>query len=303
MTTSIVLSESAKVPYRKVGTKWRVTVATPGQGSSGKYSEDMLRERGPAAFPAGTRAFFNHDAKRDLRDLVGTYPEGAFWNEEEGLLQADLVALPRWSELLDDLESLAATSIHAQGDRDAQGNITLNYDRGNTIDLVGLPGLEGSGVKYRIESLFNEGINDPDAETSAQNERKARMEKEIADLTAQVAELRTTLTAFVSESKAAVQGKADEDAVNTAVSEKLAERHEAFLVVKEQIAEAKLLPSQVKALEAKALTGADIAEDLKNAKALVEEAHGIVAEGGSVIVGEALKTDNSKFTVTGWGNN
>src|SRR6478736_4403430 len=99
MNDIITLWESAPAPT-KVGSRWLVTVARPGQGSTGLYPESVLKETGPQAFPPGTKAFFNHDPKRDVRDMVGTYPDGAFWNDEAGELQAYLVPFPRYQDVL-----------------------------------------------------------------------------------------------------------------------------------------------------------------------------------------------------------
>lgn len=306
--TFTTLTETAGAP-RLTGKRWRVTVARPGTGSSGKYSADTLREYGPLAFPAGTKAYFNHDPKRDIRDMVGVYPDGAFWNEEDNELQADLEPFPRYQPVLAEVGPHAGASIRSRGRKDGDGNVVeLIFDRGNSIDLVGEPGLEGSGLKYQIESLFEQARTSveedikPDAEASAQNERKTRMEKMLEELMTAVTKLSKDFEAFVSESRSEVQGKADEDAVDAAVNAKLAERHESFLAVKEQIAEAKLTPTLTKNLETRALKGEDIAEALTEAKALVEEVRGTVTEGGEyVVVGEDRKPDNDKFTVTGWG--
>lgn len=307
--TFTTLTETAGAPRQK-GKRWLVTIARPGKGTSGDYSANTFREFGHVAFPPNTKAYFNHDPKRDIRDMVGVYPDGAFWNEEEQELQAELEPFPRYEKVLAEVGPHAGASIRSRGRKDTNGNVVeLIYDRGNSIDLVGEPGLEGSGLKYQIESLFEQArlpVEDAEkaaTEASVENERKTRMEKMLEDLAAKVAKIDKDFEAFVSESRSEVQGKADEAAVEAAVSAKLAERHESFLAVKEQIAEAKLTPTQTKNLEARALAGEDIAEALSEAKALVEEVRGSVAEGGEyVVVGEDRKPDNDKFTVSGWGN-
>jgi hypothetical protein len=44
-----LLSESGSAPV-KSGNNWRAVLITPGKGSSGIYTEEMLKEYGPQAF-------------------------------------------------------------------------------------------------------------------------------------------------------------------------------------------------------------------------------------------------------------
>lgn len=131
------------------------------------------------------------------------------------------------------------------------------------------------------------------------------MEKMLEELSAAVDKLNKDFEAFVTESRQETQGKADDEAVEARASEKLAEYTEKFLTVKEEIANAGLLPSQVKNLEARALKGEDITEALAEAKTLVEEAKGIAQSDGTVVIlGEQLGSTpaNNTFTISAWGN-
>src|SRR5690625_7822676 len=96
MDKTIVLTEAVKAPVKKKGNRWLVTVATPGQGSSGFYSEELLREQGPRALHAGAQSFVTHDPSRNPKDMIGVFPEGGFWNEEKGGLQAEVEVHPQW---------------------------------------------------------------------------------------------------------------------------------------------------------------------------------------------------------------
>lgn len=280
MTAKSTLQESFDAPV-KIGKRWRVTVARPGQGSSGFYSEQVLKETGPAAFPPGTKSFFNHDPKRDVRDMVGIFPEGAFWNEEEGELQADLEPFERFRPVLNEAGSAIEASIRTVAEKDRGGNVrALLPNRSNSIDLVAYAGLEGSGLKFQVESLFAAAASaveeeDSDADASAQNIKegiKMEIEKEVAAIRSDLTAFVTRFDAFVAESRQELQGKADQDAVAAAAQELVAEALSVYEEKVSAIEAANLLPVQAEALKARALKGEDIEEALAEAKALVEEA-------------------------------
>ena len=299
----------------KTGRRWRVTIARPGQGSSGFYPEEVLREFGPAAFPAGTKSFFTHDAKRDPRDMVGTFPDGAFWNEDEGELQADLEPFPRYRDVLDQAGSAIEASIHARANKTPDGKVReLLFDRANSVDLVAYAGLEGSGLKFQIESLFV-AARDVDessgADPSAQTEKEGKNmdEKQAQALVAEIAALKAAFDAFVAEHKAEAQGVADEKAVETAASAKVSEALEAYIEKETAINGANLLPKQAAALKARALAGEDIAEALVEAKELAEEARNefsgdaIGSNRGIVVTeGSAPRNPSDNFLIGRWSN-
>lgn len=303
------LTESAAAPI-KVGKRWRVTIARPGQGSSGYYPESVLRETGPAAFPPGTKSFFNHDPKRDVRDMVGTFPDGAFWNEEEGELQADLEPFPRFRDVLNEAGQAVEVSIHAHGDKDDADVVrSLLFNRANTVDLVGFGGLEGSGLKFQLESLFSAAAEKTksDADASAQKETEGmHMDKEQFEaLQKQLTETRALLDTFIAESRTELQGKADEQAVAVAVEAKVSEALAAYREKEAVIDAAGLLPKQAEALKERALKGEDIEESLTEAKALVEEFKATIVanpdnRGNVVIVDESLGGSADNFLIGRW---
>lgn len=307
---STLLIESITAAPVKRGSKWRVVVATPGKGSSGNYSEAVLKEFGPKAIPAGTKSWWSHEKRSDGRDMVGIFEDGAFWDDENGNLAADLTVFPHWADVVDAIGPHAESSIRVKGRKDASGNVVELYaDRANSVDLVGYAGLEGSGLKFQLEELEqmieSARANDPAPGASGQfTEGDTRMEKMLEELAAAVEKLNKDFEAFVTESRQDAQGQADAEAVEAAASAKLAEYTEKFLAVKEEIATAGLLPSQVKNLEARALKGEDITEALTEAKTLVEEAKGIAqGDGTFVVLGEQLAgAANDKFTINAWGN-
>lgn len=305
--TKTTLFEHTKPPVKR-GSKWLVTVAVPGKGASGTYSAEVLENDGPAALPPGTKSWFSHDnqARNDPRNQVGTYEKGAFWNADEQELQAELTVKPHWNDVVDALGAEAEVSIRVAGDTDASGNVTRLYPaRTNSVDLVGYAGLEGSTLKYQIESLVEAARNatidkDTLAEQAEEMERNKAM-AELEEVAKDVKSLSESFAAFVSEYNKEKQGIADAAAVDVAAKAMLAESVEKFQSAKTEIAEANLPKSQTEKLEALALSGEDISSALVEAKAIVEEVTKTLTESiGDVVVvgGEGKITQN--FGVSGW---
>lgn len=297
MTT--ILNEVATAPVKK-GKRWRVRVAVPGQGSSGYYTPEVLREYGPVAIPAGTKSFLGHAKPEDrsLRDLVGSYPEGAYWVEEENALYADLEpATSKWAEVLDELGPLAEASISVAGTKDAQGNVlTLAYSRSNSVDLVAHAGLEGSGLTEQIESLIESARFDAKPSvTPGAGDRKHNMEKIEEQLTALTSAVESLVAEKSAKAEADAQAAVDAAAIQTAVSEALA-TYDAKIALIE--AETELLPSQRAYLREQAKAGADVAPLIESAKKVVAEAKNELLNESAV--GRGFATDNTDFRVGAW---
>lgn len=302
------LIESAKAPVKK-GKRWLVTIAKPGQGSMGYYPEEVLKETGPVAFPSGTKAFFNHDAKRDVRDMVGTYDQ-AFWNEEEGELQAYLTPFPRYAPVLEEAGTNIEASVHVASRKDARTGYVkeLVFDRANTVDLVSFAGLEGSGLKYQVESLFAAAAADGEQEKKKEN--NVEITKEMWDAhTAALATVSAKFDTFVAESKTELQGKADADAVEQAVATRLEEALAAYAEVEKSINDADILDTQKESLKAKAIKGEDITTELATAVSFVAEARAAFTpnpksapRGTVVVVDESLDSAPKTFTPGRWSN-
>jgi hypothetical protein len=295
-----LLQESSSTPLVKAGKRWKVVVATPGQGSSGKYSADMLAEYGPAAIPAGSKAFFDHDPKRSVKDMVGTYPEGAYWNAEENRLEADLQPFKHWQEIVDEIGPYAEASIYVMGEADEEGNVTrLIPHRSNGVDLVGYGGLEGSGLLERIETLAESAraLDEPEASVTSADalKKKETLTMEIEELAAKVDSLATLVESFITESKdAAVADQAQKVTVEEALT--------AYRTVAKSIEDADLFPSQRDALLAEAAKGVDVTERIAEAAKIKEEAVTVLTESaptGRVLTGSTVAPASSVIP-KGW---
>lgn len=151
MSARRLLTESTPATLEKQGKRWKGVLARPGQGSSGFYSEDVLREYGPKALAPGAKAFIDHNPERSVRDMVGVYPDGALYEDGVGLV-GELEVFPHWADFVEAVAPHAGLSIYMLGESDSDGNITeLIPDRQNGVDLVSYPGLEGSEL---IEKLY-----------------------------------------------------------------------------------------------------------------------------------------------------
>jgi hypothetical protein len=147
------LRESSASTLERVGKRWRAILAVPGEGSSGIYSEEVLREYGPKALAPGAKAFIGHDDLRSPKDMIGVYPDGAEYVDGVGLV-GELDVFPHWAEFVEHVGPHAGLSIYMMGEVDAEGRVTeLFPDKMNGVDLVSYPGLEGSGL---VEKLYEE---------------------------------------------------------------------------------------------------------------------------------------------------
>src|SRR5690625_2780631 len=255
MDKTIVLTEAVKAPVKKKGNRWLVTVATPGQGSSGFYSEELLREQGPRALHAGAQSFVTHDPSRNPKDMIGVFPEGGFWNEEKGVLQAELEVHPHWVDFVEAVGPHCGMSLYMHGKTDEDGNvIELTPNQYNGCDLVSRPGLSGSGLDGKLyEALRAEAHAEAD-----EDGHKEEIEKKVEALSDMLAQ-------FVASQEKVKEE--DEVTPEQLVAEALNAYHEAIA----EIDKAELLPSQVEDLRERAKKGEEVTPLIESAKKINAE--------------------------------
>lgn len=144
-------------------------VIQPGWGSSGYYSEEVLRRDGPAAWPAGTHMYLDHPTakeaaerpERSIKDLAAvliTTPEYRESGKAGPGLYAKATVLPQFRETLDALAphigvSIRATGTFSPGEASGRkGRIVERIAKGLSIDFVTKPGA-GGRVMQILESL------------------------------------------------------------------------------------------------------------------------------------------------------
>lgn len=262
--TEKILRESVTEPPVKTGKRWRVIVARPGRGSSGNYSEELFRRDAHKIIAPGGQAFINHDDSRNPKDMLGVYPEGSFWSEEDKAVVSELSVFSHWEAFVDEVGPHCGISLYALGEQDDQGNVTAFIeDRLNGADLVARPGLVGSGLAEKLyESAIAGSVGKPGV-TSAQEIGKLSMEKDVEERFTALEALLQTLVAKEQDSKAeAAQAEADKDAGRKAV-----EAYDAAVVA---IDAADLPEKVVESLRAQAKEGNDVTALIEQAVAIKE---------------------------------
>ena len=191
---SIFLTEKA---VAKDGTM-EMKVIAPGWGSSGHYSEEVLRRDGPTAWPAGTLMFLDHSTESERRER----PEGSVRDlaavtvstptyQENGKagpgLYARAAVLPTHRETVEALAPYIGVSIRAKGRYEAgeaegrKGHIIQSITAGESIDFVTKPGAGGK-VLALMESLRGKQDTASEAaDTTRQSEEKQMELKEAED--------------------------------------------------------------------------------------------------------------------------
>lgn len=263
---SIQIRESVSEAPVKKGNRWRVIVAKPGQGSSGYYSEDMFREYAHNVIAPGGQAFINHDDSRNPKDMIGVYPDGSFWSEEDTAVVADLEVFSHWKGFVEEVGPHCGISIYALGEADEEGNVTaILEDALNGADLVARPGLKGSKLDKLYESAKKRDSEKTESVTVAEDGKETKMDQETKDA---IAALTAQVTALVDAQKAQVAEDAQVEADAKAVAEAVAQ----FKAAVKTVDEADLLAPQKESILAAAERGEDVAPLIESAKAIKEAA-------------------------------
>lgn len=178
-----LFSESASAPV-KSGDRWEAILITPGVGSSGFYSEDVLREFGPAAFPKGTHSYVDHPKEegevRSPKNLMGVLAEDARFEPGVGLV-AQIEVMPHWVEFVEAVAPHTGLSIYAMGDGRYDGDElvveSLIPHVQNSVDLVSYPGRPGSKL---ADKLYEKALSEYDRRKK-RRKRKKELEEQLPD--------------------------------------------------------------------------------------------------------------------------
>lgn len=152
-----------------------VTIATPGWGSSGYYSADVLQEAATnLVFPAGTLMYIDHDTQMEsaerpegsIKSLGAVLTENARWDGEK--LVAPARTIHPWKETIHDLAGAIGASMRAAarfviGEAEGrQGKLVAELipDTFNSVDFVTRAGRGGTYVvleSAKVEEARNVG--------------------------------------------------------------------------------------------------------------------------------------------------
>ncbi|HLI84494.1 MAG TPA: hypothetical protein VKV17_11280 [Bryobacteraceae bacterium] len=160
----IRLSEAAVVKDGKV----RVRIITPGWGSSGYYSEAVLKRDGAAAFPAGTQMFWNHQTPAEeaarpegnLDNLAAVTTKAAEWDPVKKGLYAEAKVFSDYASKIEEKGPYIGVSIRARGvakpghAEGRSGPIVERLVSGKSIDYVTRAGARG-GLELQESSRIH----------------------------------------------------------------------------------------------------------------------------------------------------
>lgn len=279
MTT--LFTESAVAPV-KAGNNWRAVLITPGKGSSGIYTESMLKEYGPLAFPKGTHSYVDHPVSegevRSPKNLMGVLAEDAYYDEAAGGLVAELQVMPHWKDFVEAVAPHTGLSIYAmgEGNRNEEGDIVVESlvpNIQNSVDLVSYAGRPGSGLAEKLyESALAAQMSDNGA--TATVETVSPMEEGIPnmdEIKAMVEEMNAKFAALL-ETLTAPEETVIEEEVEAVDPAAVAE------AVAEAMIAANLPEVSRKAVYESLRNGAELADAIEGQKALVESVKSHLAE-------------------------
>ena len=187
---------------------------SPGWGSSGHYSAEVLKRDGPAAFPVGTQMFLDHPTEsqkrerpegsvKDLAAAIATEPVYKESGPAGPGLYAKAAVIPEYKGLIDALAPHIGVSIRSPGsvaEGEAEGRrgriVTSlrNSPLHSAVDFVTKAG-RGGQVLALMESW-----RDPDAQTTLKDDltdhsKESLNMDEMQKLQADLEEARTALVA------------------------------------------------------------------------------------------------------------
>jgi hypothetical protein len=189
---TIIRERTSAATAVEAGRDGRIKVAliTPGQGSSGYYSESVLEAAASEkVWPKGTLMFLDHatesDAfqrpERSVREVGAFLTEDATWDGTSLSAEARLVG--PYADTIREMAEVIGVSISAAGDL-KEGQITKLYPNTmNSVDFVTYPGRGGSFAlleSRRPAAVIERAIAHGVTEATANDKRQA-LQSAIAD--------------------------------------------------------------------------------------------------------------------------
>ena len=183
-----LLTESSSAPV-KSGNNWRAVLITPGKGSSGVYTEEMLKEYGPDAFRKGTHSYVDHPRDesdiRSPKNLIGVLAEDARYEDGVGLV-AELNVMPHWKEFVEAVAPHTGLSIYAmgEGNYNDDGDVVVENlvpHVQNSVDLVSYPGRPGSKLADKLYEAAMAMVSSESYHTDDEDEKKKKKRKAEAE--------------------------------------------------------------------------------------------------------------------------
>ena len=230
---TINLTESAKLGTATDGS-YPIVLISPGQGTSGYYHEQVIRDYAPTAFPKGTHVYLDHlkeGEQRTPEKLLGTLIEDTTVNDA-GEAVNRFKPLRKHAEWIEEVKSFVGMSVAVRGSArkgEVDGNPTaivesLDPHITNTVDVVSYA---GRGGRF-LESFLDEA-NAADKETpsthaessagTAKGNDTMTLEEQLAKLIPIVESLVTKIEARESAEAEAAEKVAEAEAERVAAVE------------------------------------------------------------------------------------
>lgn len=142
------------VPVEGKPGRLKVTLITPGQGSSGYYSPEVLEAAATdKVFPAGTQMYLDHPTEserferpeRSIKDIGAVLVEDAYY--EDGALVAEADAFAQHRELLAEMQQYIGVSVRSDAEVSESPRRTIERliaAPSNSVDFVTRAGRGGS---------------------------------------------------------------------------------------------------------------------------------------------------------------
>lgn len=143
-----------------------IVLISPGQGSSGYYREEVIRDYAPQAFPSGTHVYLDHLKEGETRSpekLLGTLIEDTTVNEN-GEAVNRFRPISKHAAWIEEVRPYVGLSVAVRGDgtpAEIEGRQTLMVESleshiTNTVDVVSYAGRGGRFLESFLEEANSE---------------------------------------------------------------------------------------------------------------------------------------------------
>lgn len=272
------LEEGAVAPTKTKNGNWRAVLITPGKGSSGIYTESMLKEYGPKVFVKGTHSYIDHPTHegeiRSPKNLMGVLAEDAHYEEGVGLV-GEISVMPHWAEFAEAVAPHTGLSIYAMGEGsiNEDGDMVVESLVPNTqtsVDLVSYAGRPGSGLAEKLYESAIAAFVENGAATAETETEIMEGTPDMEELKAMLEELNTKFAALAETLTTPAEEPAEEvEAVDPV---------EVAAEVAEAVAEAALPAASRKAVYEAMKAGKSVEDAIVAQKELIESLKATLVE-------------------------
>lgn len=290
------------------GDTYPVVLITPGQGTSGYYREDVIREYAPEAFPKGTHVYLDHlkeGEQRTPEKLLGYLTEDTVVNEQGEAIN-QFKPLKKHREWIEEIRGVVGLSVAVAGEGSPtiiDGRQTLMVESltpsvTNTVDLVSYAGRGGRFLESYLQEANSADVedertqSDPQPGSRKEIETMAISEEQVTALVESV----ESLVAALTESNKPVEKSVDE----------IAEDRKAAVAAVKAVESADISDETKAALiEGIEAGDYDVAPAIEREKALTESIRArleeqILTEAGASAKGNLTESASEPVAVKGW---